>query len=92
MFTAFDRPTYHKVLNIADCVLLPAHILEDLKQGGFSVSITGRPWHSVGLDEAHEILINKDCKQSVVHPTKEFVSQQSLYFAFRSAVLHNTER
>ena len=46
----------------------------------------------MGLDEAHEMLINKDCKQSVVHPTKEFVSQQSLYFAFRSAVLHNTKR
>ena len=94
VFTAFDRPTYCKVLpqHLADCLLLPAHILEDLKQGGFSVSITGRPWHSVGLDEAHEMLINKDCKQLVVHPTKEFVNRQSLYFAFRSAVLHNTKR
>ena len=46
----------------------------------------------MGLDEAHEMLINKDCKQSVIHPTKEFVIRQSLYFAFRSAVLHNTKR
>ena len=29
-----------------DTMILPAHILEDLKQGGFSVSITRRPWHS----------------------------------------------
>jgi len=25
----------------------------------------------VGLDEAHKMLIHKDCKQSTVHPTKE---------------------
>ncbi len=94
VFTAYDRPTYRKVLlqHLADCILLPAYILKDLKRGGFSVSITGRPWHSVGLDEAHEMLINKDCKQSVIHPTKEFVSRQSLYFPFRSAVLHNIKQ
>lgn len=46
----------------------------------------------MGLDEAHEMLINKDCKQAVVHPTKEFVSRQSLYFPFRSSVLHNIRR
>ena len=76
VFTAFDRPTYCKVLSqhLADCLLLPAHMLEDLKQRGFSVSITGRPWHSVGLDEAHEMLIDKDCKQSVVIPPKNLLA------------------
>ena len=93
IFAAFDRPTYRKVIpqHLADCILLPPDILQCFEQGGFSASITGRPWHLVALDELHEMLINKDCKQGVIHPTKEFVSRQSLYFPFRSTVLHNTK-
>ncbi len=32
VFTAYDRPTYRKVLpqHLADCILLPAYILKDL--------------------------------------------------------------
>ena len=70
-------------------MLLPDEIQEKFAAGRFSVSITGRPWHSVGLDEAHEMLINKDCKMAVVRPTKEFVSRMALYFPFRSRVMHN---
>ena len=94
LFSAFDRPTYRRVVpqHLADCILLPSNILEQFKQGGFSVNLTGRSWHSVGLDECHEMLINRDCKQSVVHPTKEFVTRQSLYFPFRSAVLKNVKK
>lgn len=94
LFCAFDRPTYQKVIpqHLADCILLPTDILSFFSEGGFSVSITGRPWHSVGIDESHEMLINKDCKLAVVHPTKEFVSQVSLYFPFRSKVLHNLKK
>ena len=35
VFTAFDRPTYHKALpqHLADCILLPPNILDNLKQG-----------------------------------------------------------
>jgi len=61
VFTAFDWSTYDKMLpqNLTDCLMLLAYyILEDLKQGGFSVSTTGRPLHSVGVDEAHKRLIN----------------------------------
>ena len=91
VFSAFDRPTYRKVIpqHLADCILLPADIRHCFELGGFSASITGRPWHLVALDELHEMLINKDCKDAVIHPTKEFISRQSLYFPFRSAVLHN---
>ena len=91
IFSAFDRPTYRKVVpqHLADCLLLPPDILQCFEQGGFSASITGRPWHMVALDELHEMLINKDCKSAVIHPTKEFLSSQSLYFPFRSSVLRN---
>ena len=94
LFSAFDRPTYRKVIpmHLADCILLPADITTSFCNGGFSISITGRPWHSVGIDEAHEMLINKDCKLAVVHPNKEFITRLSLYFPFRSKVLHNIKK
>ena len=38
------------------------------------------------------MLINKDCKLAVVHPTKEFISRLSLYFPFWSKVLHNLRK
>ena len=94
LFSAFDRPTYRKIIpqHLADCILLPADITTSFSNGGFSISITGRPWHSVGIDEAHEMLINKDCKLAVVHPNKEFITRVSLYFPFHSKVLHNIKK
>ena len=40
----------------------------------------GKEWQSIGLDEAHEMLVNRDCKAVVVHPNKEFISRMALYF------------
>ena len=31
------------------------------------MSVCGRSWHSVAIDENHEMLINKDCKSSILH-------------------------
>lgn len=77
---------------MADCIPLPTDTYPFFSEGGFSVSIAGRPWLSVGIDECHEMLINKDCKLAVVHPTEEFVSRVSLYFPFRSKVLHSLKK
>ena len=91
VFSAFDRPTYRKLLpqHLADCLQLPSEIQEQFTQGRFVVSITGRSWYSVGLDESLEMLINKDCKSAVIHPNKEFISRKALYFPFRSKSISN---
>ena len=59
-------------------------IRDYFSQGGFTVSIKGKEWQSIGLDEAHEMLVNRDCKAAVVHPNKEFISRMALYFPYRS--------
>ena len=53
-------------------------------QGAFVVNISGREWHSVGIDEAHEMLINKQCKMAVVKPSGDFINRTA------SCLLHQT--
>ena len=91
IFSAFDRPTYRKLIpqHLADCLLLPSEVQEHFSCGGFTVSIKGRPWHSIGLDEAHEMLVNRDCKAALVHPNKEFISRMALYFPYRAKAIKN---
>ena len=61
---AFDHSTYQKLISnhIHDLLNLPDSMLLMLSQGAFVVNICGREWHSVGIDEAHEMLINNKSK------------------------------
>ena len=43
----------------------------------------------MGLDEAHEMLVNRDCKAAVVHPNKEFISRIALYFPYHAKSIKN---
>ena len=72
MFTAFDRPHYRKLIpqHLKDLQTLPAAILHYFRDGAFVCSILGSHMHSISLDEAHEMLINKGIKAAVVRPTK----------------------
>lgn len=76
LFTAFDRPKYQKLIpqHIVDMLTIPAEVLAHLKQGGFTVSILGRPCHSVGIDEAHEMCINRECKDFTTRPSQPHCS------------------
>ena len=55
------------------------------------MSITGRCWHSVAVDEAHKMLVNKDLKQAIVRPSKEYLTQMATFFSYRSQALHNLQ-
>ena len=66
---------------------MPKRVLEFLEKGSFVCSITGSAMHSVALDEAHEMLVNKDLKTAVVRPTKEYVDRVLYYFSTRTHAL-----
>ena len=45
--------------------------------------------HSVGLDEAHEMCINKESKTSITMPTKDNMERLVHYFPYRSKAINN---
>ena len=67
----------------SDLKQYPANILKCLEEGGFTVSITGKWYHSVALDEAHEMCINKDMKTAVVHLTHAYLLKTSLFVNYQ---------
>ena len=84
-FTAFDHQTYQElILNHTKGVLcMPPKLLDFFEKGGFTVSLSGRQYHSVGIDEAHEMLINKHTKQAMVRPSKEYIDRMAKYIPHR---------
>ena len=68
VFAGFDRPIYQELIprHIKDLLTMPSSVLHHLRKGGFSVRLSASEWHGVGLDECHEMKINKDAK----HPSK----------------------
>ena len=94
LFTSFDHFTYRKLIaqHVADLVSYPAVVLDLLQQGSFVVNISGREWHSVAVDEAHEMLINKACKTSIVHPNKDYITRISNYLPYRAKCLENLKQ
>ena len=84
VFTAFDHPTYQKLISnhTSDLLSLPQSVLLMFEQGAFVVNICGRPWHSVGLDEAHEMLINKHRKMSITKPTPDYINRIAKYIIY----------
>ena len=91
VFTAFNHPTYQKLISqhLADVLCMPPPVLAMLEQGAFVISISGRAWHSVGIDEAHEMLINKACKTSIVRPSKDYINRIAHYIPYRTKSLEN---
>ena len=60
-----------------------------LRQGGFVVSINDRPWHSVAIDESHEMLINRSCKSAIVRPTKDHINRVAQFITYSTRAIEN---
>ena len=92
LFFAFDRFHYEHILpyHFEDLLMYPKCILESLKAGGFTMSLKGRPNHSVALDECHEMCINKDLKGAVARASESYLHKTSLFFSYRISLYKNS--
>lgn len=88
LFCAFDRPTYSKIVpdHIMDMLHLPTTTRIQFEAGAFAVALGDRKLHCVGLDEAHEMGINKGIKQLVVRPTKDNMQRLATVMHYRAKV------
>lgn len=70
LFRGYDRTHYQQLvpLHLAHLRQLPKYVVDALRAGAWAVSLRSNPWRSVGLDEAHEMLINSDMKMSFSRP------------------------
>ena len=91
VFTAFDGPIYQRLIpqHLADLLCFPTPLLKHLKSGAFSKRITRSNGHGVGIDEAHEMKINKDSNFAVVRPSPETMKTIANFMPFRSKCLNN---
>ena len=91
VFSAFDHLTYKKLIaqHLADVLSLPQSILDFFHIGGFVVSLTANPWHSVALDEAHEMKINKQCKIFMIRPSEDYIKRIAGYIPYRAKCMEN---
>ena len=85
LFCAYDRTTYQRLIpnHLAAIQTFPPKIIECFRKGGFAINLKGGNGHYVGLDEAHEMCINKDMKEAVVRPTKTYLQKTSLFLRHR---------
>ncbi|XP_041452570.1 uncharacterized protein LOC121405715 isoform X1 [Lytechinus variegatus] len=69
LFQAFDRQNYSTLIpgHLSMICGFPDYIREHFEKGAFVASISGKNFSHIGLDEAHEMLINRDCKMALTH-------------------------
>ena len=84
LFCAYDRTTYQRLIpnHLAAIQTFPPMIIDCFKKGGFAINVKGGSGHYVGLDEAHEMCINKDM-EAVVRPTQAYLQKTSLFLRHR---------
>ena len=73
-------------------LVMPKEILKDLQSGKFVASLSGRPGHSVAIDEAHEMKVNRDLKSAIVRPSTENMNRLSLYLGHKAKMIDNLKR
>lgn len=88
-FFSYSRDKY-EVLSIsalADSYTYPKQILENFKNGQWTVSYKGRPYHSSALDEAQECIVNRKLKQITTRPSHFRMVEMADFMAYLDTVV-----
>jgi hypothetical protein len=72
LFCAYGHNKYEELVceTIKDVITMPDWITEHFLLGEWTVSVTGKYFHNIALDEAHESVINKRLKELTTRPSE----------------------
>ena len=93
LFFAYSRVKY-EVLSInalSNSYTYPKEMVDIFKRGQWTVSVKGRPFHNLALDEAHECIINRKLKQITTRPSHFRMVDLSDFMAYLDQVVSGLE-
>ena len=89
LFFAYSRDKY-EVLSInalLDSYTYPKQVLDNFKNGEWTLSYKGRPYHSLALDEAQECIVNRKLKQITTRPSHFRMVEMADFMAYLDTVV-----
>ena len=91
LFHAFDHQNYGRWLpiHLSQLYALPDYVLLHLRNGSFVSNIKGVNFNCVGFDEAHEMMINRMCKQVIVRSTPQNIGRITSTLEFQAELVYN---
>ena len=89
LFFAYSRDKYEilSVNALADSYTYPKQVLNNFKNGQWTVSYKGRPYHSLALDEAQECIVNRKLKQITTRPSHFRMVEMADFLAYLDTVV-----
>ena len=72
---------------MADSYTYPEQVLNNFKNGQWTVSYKGRPYHSLALDEAQECIVNRKLKQITTRPSHFRMVEMADFMAYLDSVV-----
>ena len=72
LFFAYSHNKYEELVceTIKDVLHLPSEVQNHFNEGEWTISLTGKPFHNVALDEGHEQVVNKQLKELTTRPSE----------------------
>ena len=88
LFFAYARDKYEVlgIHTVVDIYTYPDEVLQQFKDGQWTVSVKGRPYHNIALDEAHECIINRKLKQITTRPSYFRMVELADFMAYLDSV------
>ena len=90
---AYNHNQYEELCTTAimDTLTLSDDVLKQFISGGWTVSVKGRPFHNLALDEAHESVINLRLKTITSRPSYFRTVELSNFMAYLDKVVRGLE-
>ena len=91
LFHCTNSTFYYRLIpqHLAALHSFPASVIQNFKQGGFVVSLLGHDWSLVGIDECHEMTINKELKSVITTLNMDNIKNKMHFLKYQTDIIQN---